>query len=71
MLTKEKKGVRDQLSCFILGSPQKPVWQDQQNWHISAEAPLPSERSRYNCTAPIWGQKNYYWMSHQWLVYEH
>jgi peptidoglycan/xylan/chitin deacetylase (PgdA/CDA1 family) len=71
MLTKEKKGVRDQLSCFILGSPQKPVWQDQQNWHITAEAPLPSERSRYNCTAPIWGQKNYYWMSHQWLVYEH
>jgi len=71
MLKQEKKGVRDQLRCFILGTAQTPAWQDRQHWQISATQALPSGRNRYNCTAPIWGQSNYYWLSQQWLVYKH
>ncbi|MDP6968304.1 MAG: polysaccharide deacetylase family protein [Gammaproteobacteria bacterium] len=71
MLQQEKKGVRDQLRCFILGTAQTPTWQSQQHWQVSAAQALPSGRSRYNCTAPVWGQNNYYWLSQQWLVYKH
>lgn len=70
MLNQEKKGVRDQVRCFILGSAETPDWQDKQHWQISAAKALPAGRSRYNCTSPIWGQSNYYWLSQQWLIYQ-
>ncbi len=69
MLKQEKKGVRQQLRCFILGAATAPDWSDTTHWQISANKALPEGRSRYNCTAPIWGQKNYYWLSQQWLIY--
>ena len=69
MLKQEKKGVRQQLRCFILGAAKSPEWSDTTHWQISADKALPEGRSRYNCTAPIWGQKNYYWLSQQWLIY--
>ena len=69
-LTKAQKlGVRQQLSCFIVGERQMPNWQGKMNFTVQANKSLVKGRNRYNCTAPIWGQKNYYWMSHQWLVY--
>jgi hypothetical protein len=46
-----------------------PNWQGKMNFTVQANKSLVKGRNRYNCTAPIWGQKNYYWMSHQWLVY--
>ncbi|HCH23210.1 MAG TPA: polysaccharide deacetylase [Oceanospirillaceae bacterium] len=70
MLNQEKKGVRDQVRCFILGTAETPAWQDKQHWQISAAKALPAGRSRYNCTSPIWGQSNYYWLSQQWLIYQ-
>ena len=69
MLKQEKKGVRQQLRCFILGTAKTPEWSDTTHWQVTADKTLPAGRSRYNCTAPIWGQKNYYWLSQQWLVY--
>ena len=69
-LTKAQKlGVRQQLSCFIVGERQMPNWQGKMNFTVQANKSLVKGRNRYNCTAPIWGQKNYYWLSHQWLVY--
>ena len=69
-LTKAQKlGVRQQLSCFIVGERQMPNWQGKMNFTVQANKSLVKGRNRYNCTAPIWGRKNYYWMSHQWLVY--
>jgi len=65
----QRLGVRQQLSCFIVGEQQKPKWQGKMNFTVQANKSLVKGRNRYNCTAPIWGQKNYYWMSHQWLVY--
>ncbi len=65
----QRLGVRQQLSCFIAGSAKKPIWSDKLNFNIAADNPMGKGRNRYNCTAPIWGQKNYYWLSHQWLVY--
>lgn len=65
----QKLGVRQQLSCFILGERQRPNWQGKMNFTLQAQMTLSKGRNRYNCTAPIWGQKNYYWMSHQWIVY--
>jgi peptidoglycan/xylan/chitin deacetylase (PgdA/CDA1 family) len=70
-LTKSQKlGVRQQLSCFIVGERQMPNWQDKMNFTVQSAKVLGQGRSRYNCTAPIWGQNNYYWLSHQWLVYD-
>jgi|TARA_B110000114_G_C15040535_1_gene376839 peptidoglycan/xylan/chitin deacetylase (PgdA/CDA1 family) len=66
----QKLGVRQQLSCFIGGERQMPNWQDPMNFSVQASQKLSQGRNRYNCTAPIWGQKNYYWLSHQWLVYD-
>jgi len=66
----QKPGVRQQLSCFIGGERQMPNWQDPMNFTVQATHALGQGRNRYNCTAPIWGQKNYYWLSHQWLVYD-
>jgi len=69
-LTKAQRlGVRQQLSCFIVGERQMPTWQGKMNFTVQANKALGKGRNRYNCTAPIWGQKNYYWLSHQWLVY--
>lgn len=65
----QRLGVRQQLSCFIVGEREKPTWQGKMNFSVQASKTLGKGRNRYNCTAPIWGQKNYYWMSHQWLVY--
>jgi peptidoglycan/xylan/chitin deacetylase (PgdA/CDA1 family) len=66
----QRLGVRQQLSCFITGTVHKPQWQDKLNFTLQAQEALGKGRNRYNCTAPIWGQKNYYWLSHQWLVYD-
>tara|TARA_B100000780_G_C21095315_1_gene441712 strand:- start:666 stop:1766 length:1101 start_codon:yes stop_codon:yes gene_type:complete len=65
----QKLGVRQQLSCFIVGERQMPIWQNKMTFTVQAQSALAKGRNRYNCTAPIWGQKNYYWLSHQWLVY--
>ena len=66
---KQKLGVRQQLSCFILGERQMPNWQGKMNFTVQANKALGKGRNRYNCTAPIWGKEHYYWLSHQWLVY--
>ena len=66
---KQKLGVRQQLSCFILGERQMPNWQGKMNFTVQANKALSKGRNRYNCTAPIWGKEHYYWLSHQWLVY--
>jgi peptidoglycan/xylan/chitin deacetylase (PgdA/CDA1 family) len=69
-LTKAQKlGVRQQLSCFIVGERQMPNWQGKMHFTVQTNKALGNGRNRYNCTAPIWGQKNYYWLSHQWLIY--
>lgn len=69
-LTKSQRlGVRQQMSCFIVDDRQMPTWHDKLSFTVQAAKPLGKGRNRYNCTAPIWGQKNYYWLSHQWLVY--
>ena len=65
----QKLGVRQQLSCFIAGQRQMPQWQSQMKFTVQSKKPLGKGRNRYNCTAPIWGQQNYYWLSHQWLMY--
>ncbi|MDC9720743.1 MAG: polysaccharide deacetylase family protein [Gammaproteobacteria bacterium] len=69
LTTAQRLGVRQQLSCFIVGERETPVWQDKMHFTVSASKALGKGRNRYNCTAPIWGQKNYYWLSHQWLIY--
>ena len=65
----QKLGVRQQLSCFITGDRHAPRWPTKMKFTVQAKKVLNNGRNRYNCTAPIWGQKNYYWLSHQWLIY--
>lgn len=66
----QRLGVRQQMSCFIVGDRQMPTWKGKLNFTVQTPKALGIGRNRYNCTAPIWGQKNYYWLSHQWLVYD-
>ena len=61
---------RKRLSCFIMGQAYLPQWQDELQFIVQPNRPLPAGRTRYNCTAPIWGQDNYFWFSHQWLNYQ-
>lgn len=67
----DKDFYKSQLACFISGSskPQKPIWQDNNNWTISAQDVLPKGRAKYNCTAPsITHKGRFYWMSKLWIV---
>jgi len=61
----------DQLRCFISGQGQVEVkWLNRQKTHFSviAKSPLPTGRSRYNCTAPSSQKGRFYWYSHLWIV---
>jgi len=60
----------DQLTCFASGQgPVDVEWQNKQKTKFSviASAPLPTGRSRYNCTAPSNEKDRFYWYSHLWI----
>ena len=60
-----------QLTCFVSGQGRVDVkWLNNQRTHFSvqATAPLPTGRSRYNCTAPSSQKGRFYWYSHLWIV---
>ena len=63
-----KKSEKARINCFILGQSIQPTWRNENTWAVKAKTSLPLGRSRYNCTAPVAGQSNYYWFSQQWLV---
>lgn len=61
---------KSQLACFISGSnkPQKPVWESDNKFVISASNEIPKGRAKYNCTAPSIKHKGrFYWMSKLWI----
>jgi biofilm PGA synthesis lipoprotein PgaB len=61
----------DQLACFVSGQGRVEVkWLNRQKTHFSVKAktPLPTGRSRYNCTAPSSQKGRFYWYSHLWIV---
>lgn len=61
---------KSQLACFISGTskPQKPVWETDTKFVISALNPIPKGRAKYNCTAPsITHKGRFYWMSKLWI----
>jgi biofilm PGA synthesis lipoprotein PgaB len=61
-------GGMDRLACFVSGHGQVPVkWREPgRTFIVQAEQPLPSGRSRYNCTAPA-EDGRFYWFSHPWF----
>ena len=61
---------KSQLACFISGSskPQKPKWESDLKFVISAQNEIPRGRAKYNCTAPsIKNKGRFYWMSKLWI----
>ncbi len=56
-----------QLHCYILGQLVEPKWLNKQTFTITATNALPIGRSRYNCTAPSYSDKGYYWFSQPWI----
>ena len=61
----------DSLTCFATGQGRAGVvWLDRQRREVQvrAVAPLPPDRSKYTCTAPVAGRPGaYFWFSHLWL----
>ncbi len=61
----------EQLACFVSRHGQVDVqWDDREAriFSVRAPGPLPTGRSRYNCTAPSEEDGRFYWFSQQWLV---
>ena len=60
-----------QLACFVSNQGRVAVeWLNQQKTQFSVQAttPLPTGRSRYNCTAPSSKKGRFYWYSHLWIL---
>jgi len=56
------------VACYnAAGQPLPVTWLEETRLQVQAAAPLPSGRSRYNCTAPADGGR-WYWYSHPWLI---
>lgn len=59
---------KSQLACFFSGKAIDITWQEN-TFSYTLEKPLPSGRSRVNCTAPsIAHSGKYYWFSQPWFV---
>lgn len=59
-----------QLNCFADGDAVRAEWLDQTHFRVQAAEPFGTGRHRYNCTYPQTNGKDFYWMSHQWLVFD-
>ncbi|MFT5162125.1 MAG: peptidoglycan/xylan/chitin deacetylase (PgdA/CDA1 family) [Alteromonadaceae bacterium] len=57
------------VQCFYAGSQRALIkWVTPQQFSVTANEPLPLQRSRYNCTAPsIAKPGRYYWFSQLWI----
>jgi len=66
-----RHGVRlEGLRCYASGQGAIPVrWLGRRPLRLEARArdPLPTGRSRYNCTAPSPWSGRWFWFSHPWL----
>ena len=61
----------EQLTCFVSGQGRVGVeWlnTNKTQFSVTANAPLPIGRSRYNCTAPSSQKGRFYWYSHLWIL---
>lgn len=61
----------DRLTCFVSQQGSvKPEWEDKAAgvFTVVPPNPLPTGRSRYNCTAPSNEPGRYFWFSQQWIV---
>ncbi len=61
----------ERLQCFASGGAvMAPTWlgMDPPRFRVTARAPLPRGRSRYNCTAPSSRNDRFYWFSHLWIA---
>ncbi len=58
------------LNCFVNGLPIENITRSQHTYTITASAPLPLGRNKYNCTAASGQKDRFYWYSHQWLIRE-
>ena len=67
VLDVERAEIARQISCFASGQGQIPVRVDGRRVTISARDPLPTGRSRYNCTAPAADKGRYHWYSHMFI----
>ena len=59
-----------QVKCYASGQGElKVTWLNEEKTRLmtKANAPLPLGRTRYNCTAPSYSGKVFYWFSHAWL----
>ncbi|MGH8279758.1 MAG: polysaccharide deacetylase family protein [Gammaproteobacteria bacterium] len=57
----------DALHCYLNGPPMTITWLNaaKTQFSLQADHALGVGRSRYNCTAMVYGR--YYWYSHMWL----
>ncbi len=70
-LASQKDIKLDQLTCFVSGQGRVAVkWLNGQKtqFSVQATAPLPTGRSRYNCTVPSSENGRFYWYSHLWIL---
>ncbi|PJE80458.1 Poly-beta-1,6-N-acetyl-D-glucosamine N-deacetylase [invertebrate metagenome] len=70
LLLDEGQFQKNQLRCYASDQGNIPVtWQDkaQKQFSTRATKPLSVGRSRYNCTAPDFSGKRYFWYSFHWL----
>ncbi len=70
-LTSKRDMKPDQLTCFVSGQGRVEVeWlnPEKTQFSVMAKKPLPSGRSRYNCTAPSSHKGRFYWYSHMWIL---
>ena len=61
---------KKQLKCYASGQGEIEVqWLNKEmtQFKTRVKNPLPTGRSRYNCTAPSNSGRQYYWYSHAWL----
>lgn len=58
----------DRLACYLRGDRLAVEPLGDGRFSVRSPHPLPSGRSRYNCTAPYPGTNRYYWYSHLWLL---
>ena len=60
----------DSFTCFATGQGKIGLnWIDRKNleFEVVPHKPLPTGRSRFNCTAAQRNSTRYYWYSHQWI----
>ena len=58
------------VSCFVSGQGRTEVsWPEQDSFSVTAQSPLATGRSRYNCTAPSQTHPGrFYWYSQPWIT---